>query len=253
VTDGDAATVEVRGLTKVYDNGHAALAGVDLTVQPGEMVALVGSNGAGKSTLMRCLVRLLEPTAGSASIDGAQVTGASKAQLRAIRKDVGFVFQKFHLVPRQSAFRNVTYGAIGRRGTRVVAPWLCPADVRSQAMAALERVGLAELACQRVDTLSGGQQQRVAIARMLLQQPKVILADEPVASLDPVSALGVMELLRDIAVERRLTVIAALHQVDYALAFTQRVVGLRAGRIALDRTTATCDAGDLRAVYGRAS
>ncbi|WP_250445611.1 phosphonate ABC transporter ATP-binding protein [Actinotalea sp. C106] len=248
-----AASVEVRGLTKVYADGHRALSGIDLTVEPGQVLALVGSNGAGKSTLLRCLVRLLEPTAGTALIDGADTTTASRRELRAIRTRVGFVFQKPALVGRLSAFTSVVHGAIGRRGSRCAVPALCPEDVREQAMVALDRVGLAHVAGRRVDALSGGQQQRVSIARMLVQDPAIILADEPVAALDPVSAVEVMELLRDVAVERGLTVLAALHHLDYAVTYTERIVGLQGGRVVLDRSTHEFETRELDAVYAGAS
>jgi phosphonate transport system ATP-binding protein len=244
-----AAAVEVRGLSKQYPNGHRALSGVDLSVAPGEVIALVGSNGAGKSTLLRCLVRLLEPTDGRVVIDGLDVRAAGRGELRDLRTSIGFVFQRYPLVPRVSVFHNVLHGAMGRRGARCLWPVVAPRDIRHEAMACLERVGLADLADRRADTLSGGQQQRVAIARLLLQRPRLILADEPVASLDPVAGVAVMELLRDIAVERQLTVIAALHQLDLALRFTQRIVGLQHGELKLDRDTRTCMSGDLDQVY----
>ena len=244
-----AAAVDISGLVKAFPNGHRALDGVDLRVEPGESVALVGSNGAGKSTLLRCLVRLVEPTEGRMSIDGADVRAAGRSELRRIRADVGFVFQKYPLVSRVSAFHNVLHGAMGRQGARCLSPLSAPRDVRREAMECLDRVGLADLATQRAGTLSGGQQQRVAVARMLLQRPRLILADEPVASLDPVAGVEVMELLRDVATERGLTVIAALHQLDYAIRFTERIVGLHGGRLKLDRTSADCLAVDLVGIY----
>jgi phosphonate transport system ATP-binding protein len=236
-----------------YPNGHRALDGVDLVVEPGEVVALVGSNGAGKSTLLRCLVRLLEPTSGQVSIGGVDVGAIDRAGLRRLRRDVGFVFQRFHLVPRLTAFHNVLHGAMGARGGRCLWPSTAPDEVRREAMACLDRVGLAGLAARRIDTLSGGQQQRVAIARALLQGPRLILADEPVASLDPVASVGVMELLAELAAERDMTVIAALHQVDFALRFTGRIVGLQQGRVVLDRPTTACVDGELDRVYALAA
>ena len=244
------AKIVVEGLSLRYPNGHEALRGVDLVVRSGELVALVGSNGAGKSSLLRCLVRLQEPTGGRAVTNGVDVRRAGTRQLRRLRQDVGFVFQRFNLVDRISVFHNVVHGAIGREGTRCVVPAFCTAAVRSEAMECLDRVGLAHLAGRRVDTLSGGQRQRVAIARTLMQKPRLVLADEPVASLDPAAGQDVMELLRSIAVERDLTVVAALHQVDFALTYTQRIVGLQDGRVTLDRPTAGCTAAQLSAVYG---
>jgi phosphonate transport system ATP-binding protein len=243
------SAVLARHLTKEYAPGHRALDDIELAVAPGEVVALVGSNGAGKSTLLRCLVRLLEPTSGEIVLDGVDVRAASRRELRRLRLQVGFVFQRFQLIPRLSAFHNVLLGALGRAGTRCVFPATAPDEVRTEAMACLERVGLAELAGRRVDALSGGQQQRVAIARMLLQRPRLVFADEPVASLDPVAGTGVMELLRDIAMERRLTVLVALHQLDFAMRYTDRIVGLRDGRVVLDREAECCPTTELDLVY----
>jgi phosphonate transport system ATP-binding protein len=182
-------------------------------------------------------------------VDGVDVRSAKRRELRELRSGVGFVFQHFHLIPRLSAFRNVLLGAMGRVGNRCVFPATAPDDARREAMQCLDRVGLAAFAERRVDALSGGQQQRVAIARMLVQRPRIVLADEPVASLDPVAGVGVMELLGDIAAERRLTVIVALHQLDLALRFTQRIVGLGDGRVVLDRATERCLMTELDVVY----
>jgi phosphonate transport system ATP-binding protein len=242
--------IEVTNLSVRYRRNTAvALSDVDLRVRDGETVALIGTNGAGKSTLLRCLVRLIEPAEGTITIGGAEVTGASRRKLREIRQDVGFVFQRFHLMPRLTAFHNVVHGAMGRHGSRCAWPVTAPSGVRRQAMECLERVGLAAYASRRVDTLSGGQQQRVAIARMLMQQPRVILADEPVASLDPASANSVMDLMCAIAAERGVTVIVALHQIELALRNADRIVGLRNGVLEFDRLACDCDAAQLDSIY----
>lgn len=242
--------IEVTDLSVRYRrNAAAALSGVDLRVPDGETVALIGTNGAGKSTLLRCLVRLIEPTEGSITIGGTEVTGASRRTLREVRQDVGFVFQRFHLIPRLTAFHNVVHGAMGRHGSRCAWPVTAPGAARRQAVECLTRVGLAAYADRRIDTLSGGQQQRVAIARMLMQQPRVILADEPVASLDPASANTVMDLLASIAAERGVTVIVALHQIELALRYTDRIVGLRNGVMDFDRAASDCDAARLDSIY----
>lgn len=245
--------IEVTNLFVRYRRNTAvALSGVDLRVPEGETVALIGTNGAGKSTLLRCLVRLIEPAEGDITIGGTEVTGASTRKLREIRQDVGFVFQRFHLIPRLTAFHNVVHGAMGRHGSRCAWPLTAPTGVRRHAMECLDRVGLAEYAGRRVDTLSGGQQQRVAIARMLMQRPRVILADEPVASLDPASAKSVMDLMGSIAAESGVTVVVALHQIDLALRYADRVVGLRKGVVDLDRSARDCDAAQLDSIYAEA-
>ncbi len=250
---GADTAIEVTNLSVRYRRNTAvALSGVDLRVPDGETVALIGTNGAGKSTLLRCLVRLIEPTEGAIAIGGADVTGASRRRLRESRQDVGFVFQRFHLIPRLTAFHNVVHGAMGRYGSRCAWPVSAPGGVRRQAMDCLDRVGLTEYAGRRVDTLSGGQQQRVAIARMLMQQPRVILADEPVASLDPASANSVMDLMCAIAAERGVTVIVALHQIELALRYADRVVGLRNGVVEFDQAARDCDAAQLDSIYAEA-
>ncbi|MGJ3507244.1 phosphonate ABC transporter ATP-binding protein [Enemella sp. A6] len=244
------AAVEVEGLTVRYPNGNQVLSGLDLKVGAGELVSLVGANGAGKSTLLRTLIRLQEPAEGTIRIGGEDVTTMRTRALRRVRTRVGFVFQKFNLATRMSVLSNVTMGACGTVGARAVVARTAPGEIKERAVAALERVGLADQAQRRVSSLSGGQQQRVAIARMLVQQPEVILADEPVASLDPVSGNAVMELLRSIAVDDGLTVIAALHQIDFALSFTDRVVGLQDGIIQLDQRAQQLAPTDLTGVYG---
>jgi phosphonate transport system ATP-binding protein len=247
---GSPLAIDVSNLRVRYRRtGSDALSGLNLRVQEGETVALIGTNGSGKSTLLRCLVRLVEPADGTISLGSTTVTKASRRALRDIRRDVGFVFQGFHLIPRLTAFHNVMHGAMGRRGARCAWPITSPGEVRRDAIGCLERVGLGGYANRRVDTLSGGQQQRVAIARMLMQKPRIILADEPVASLDPASATAVMELLCSIAAERDVTVVMALHQIDLALRYADRVVGLRNGVLELDRAAASCDPDQLSPIF----
>ncbi|PRC41822.1 phosphonate ABC transporter ATP-binding protein [Mycobacterium sp. ITM-2017-0098] len=247
---GSGVAIHVDDLRVRYRRtGTDALSGLNLQVNAGETVALVGTNGAGKSTLLRCLVRLIEPTSGTVTLAGTDVTASSRRALRGIRRDVGFVFQRFHLLPRLTVFHNVVHGAMGRHGTRCAWPLTSPGDVRREAMESLERVGLSGFADRRVDTLSGGQQQRVAIARMLMQRPAIILADEPVASLDPSSATAVMELMCSIAAERNVTVVMALHQLELALRYADRIVGLRGGAVDFDRPTAECDAAQLAPIF----
>ncbi|MGV0579002.1 phosphonate ABC transporter ATP-binding protein [Mycolicibacterium elephantis] len=249
-----ATAIDVSNLSVRYRrNGAVSLSRVGLTIPDGQIVALIGTNGAGKSTLLRCLVRLIEPAEGAVTIGGTEVTGASRRTLRQVRQDVGFVFQRFHLIPRLTVFHNVVHGAMGRHGSRCAWPLIAPRHVRAQAMEALGRVDLASYAGRRVETLSGGQQQRVAIARMLMQQPRVILADEPVASLDPASANSVMDLMSGIAAERGVTVVVALHQIDLALRYADRVVALRNGAVQFDRAARDCDAAQLSSIYAEES
>lgn len=228
-----------------------ALDGVSLTADAGEVLVLLGLSGSGKSTLLRHVDGLQAPTSGGVEVLGVDVTAARGRELRALRRRIGFVFQQFHLVGSLTVLENVCTGALGRlRGPRLGLPTY-PRAVREEALAQLDRVGLADRAFQRADTLSGGQQQRVAIARAVLQRPEVLLADEPVASLDPESAHQVMELIREVAAEERLTVLCSLHQVDLALSWGDRIVGLRSGRVVLDSPVRELDRARAMSVYGR--
>jgi len=229
-----AAPLRLAGLRKSF-GGREVLVGVDLTVGAGELVAVLGANGSGKSTALRCVVGLVEPDGGSIAIAGQEVVGLRGAQLVAARRRAAMVFQKIHLVERRSALDNVCCGALGRLGLREsLVPALFPRALREEAMACLHRVGLADRAVERVARLSGGQQQRVAIARALCQRAQVVLADEPVAALDPAAAEQVMALLARLAHEEGLGVAAVLHQPDLARRHADRVVGLLHGRVAFD-------------------
>ncbi len=241
--------IRVRGLRKDYPGGPRALDGVDLDVARGEFVALIGPSGAGKSTLLRCLNGLVTPTAGAVHVDGEAVTGASPESLRHIRARAGFVFQQFNLLRRLSVLENTLLGRLADTVEwRSLVGWFAPADV-ARARAVLARVGLDGLAARRVDTLSGGQQQRVAIARALLQAPAVVLADEPMASLDPALAHTVMELLRRINREDGITVIASLHVMELAQTYGQRIVALSRGRVAYDGPPGGLDAAATARIF----
>jgi phosphonate transport system ATP-binding protein len=251
VTTRNSEAVRVEGLTKVFPNGTRALNNVSLVVPEGQLLALVGLSGSGKSTLLRHVNGLLQPTSGQVSTLGVDIVNAPNSDVRLLRRNVGFVFQQFGLVGRLSALENVLSGALGRvRGPRFGIGMYSRA-LRKMAVDNLDRVGLAERAFQRADTLSGGQMQRVAIARSLMQQPKLLLADEPVASLDPESSAQVMDVLFRIVVEDQLTVICTLHQVELAMGWTNRVVGLRDGEIVLDRFVSEIHERDVMEVYRR--
>lgn len=246
------ASLSVSNLCKRFPDGTQALKDVSFEVTPGERVVLLGANGSGKSTLMGCAVRLEEATSGSVSIGGIETTKARGRRLREVRRGVGTVFQQFHLVGNLSVFHNTLHGALGRnRGPRGWFPATAPAGERRRAMECLERVDLDHLAERRADTLSGGQQQRTALARMLMQDPQLVLADEPVASLDPTAGRKVMDLLWEIGHERRMTVVCTLHQLDLALDYAERIIGLKDGRVVLDRPVAEVDRRELEALYDR--
>ena len=243
------SVLTVSGLTKDF-GGRAVLGGIDFALAPGQSTALIGANGSGKSTLLRCLVRLVEPTAGRITMLGREVTALSPRDLRAFRAQVGIVWQRHNLVPRLSALANVVHGVQARMsGPRAWFQALAPADVRDEAMSCLERVGLADRALARVDSLSGGQQQRVAIARMLMQRPAFILADEPDASLDPQTGEEVMDLLRGLVRQEGLSLLVISHRLEHTLAYSDRILGLAQGCIALDLPTAKANAADLRRFF----
>lgn len=246
--------IEIQDLHKVFDRGQVhALRGVSLNIEKGEGVILLGHNGSGKSTLLRCLNHLETPTSGSIRFDGLEVDRMHGRQLRHMRRRIGVVFQRFNLVGNASAFQNVLFGAIGRLGFRRTLNAFASKELRDEAMHAIDRVGLAAKAGQRADELSGGQQQRIAIARTLVQRPEVMLADEPIASLDPRAAKEVMDLLWDVGREQQYTVICTLHQLDIALAYGDRLVGLKTGEKVLDtREPNTLSPDDLNWLYDAA-
>lgn len=242
--------VTVRDVSKQFPDGTVALERIDLRVEPGEGVVLLGPNGSGKSTLLRCMVGLEQVTNGSIWVGEVETTAARGRRLREMRGQVGFVFQRFNLVGSLSVFHNALHGALGRsRGPVSWWPMTAPEPERQQAMECLDRVGLGHLAGRRADTLSGGQQQRLALARMLMQSPRMILADEPVANLDPKAGREVMDLLWSIGREQGLTIICALHQLDFAVQYADRLVGLRQGRVALDDRTGCFSRGELEQLY----
>jgi phosphonate transport system ATP-binding protein len=224
---GAAAGIRLSGVRKAF--GHCAvLDGISLEVHPGEIVALLGPSGVGKTTLFRCLTRLLDPDAGEMWVAGYPMHRLQGAALARARRDVGHVFQQFNLVRRLSALDNAAAGRLASTPLwRVIARRFSRGD-RALAFAALQRVGLSAHVHQRADRLSGGQQQRVAIARALVQGSRVLLADEPVASLDPETSASVLSLLREVSRERGMTVLCSLHQPDLAVGFADRVIAFQA-------------------------
>ena len=246
-----SVAIRVDRLNKSFGRKQA-LFDLALSVQPGEMVALIGASGSGKSTLLRHLAGLARGDAGSIEVLGRQVQsdGRLNGDVRRQRADIGYIFQQFNLVGRLSVLQNVLLGGLGRMPRWRGSLSLFNPEEKQRALQALERVGLAEFAAQRASTLSGGQQQRVAIARALCQQAEVILADEPIASLDPESARKVMEILADINRRDGKTVVVTLHQVDYAVRYCQRAVALKGGRIHFDGPTDSFNPDLLNDLYG---
>ena len=249
----DAAVLSVRNATKSFGS-RRALNAVSLEVHKGEMIALIGPSGSGKSTLLRSISGLQTIDSGEGRIEAfgqpVQTDGRISSKVREARIRIGFIFQQFNLVGRLPLFSNVALGSLGRIPFWKGLLGLWPEETKQAAMAALARVGVAEYAGQRANTLSGGQQQRGAIARALVQKAKIILADEPVASLDPVSARKVMDILRDLNRTDGLTVVVTLHQVDYALRYCDRVVALKAGQVVYDGPASGLERKQLIDIYG---
>jgi len=242
--------IRLSGVTKQF-GATTALKGADLEVARGEIVVLLGLSGSGKSTLLRHLDGLETPTSGTVEVLGSSVPALKGKALRSLRSRVGFIFQQFELVPSLTVLENVLTGSLsGVRGPRL-GLWGYSKDAKLRALGHLERVGLLEAAYQRSDTLSGGQQQRVAIARALMQRPEILLADEPVASLDPESSDQVMALIREIAADQGLTVVCSLHQVDLAISWADRIVGLRHGGVVLNTSTSGLSKAEVMEIYGR--
>jgi phosphonate transport system ATP-binding protein len=239
----------IERLVKDYPGNVRALDDVSLTVPDGEFLVLIGLSGSGKSTLLRCINRLVEPTAGRILLDDVDITAARAADLRAIRRNIGMIFQQFNLVRRSSVLTNVLTGRLG-----YVSPWQSvlnhfgEEDFR-RALMNLERVGLRERAHQRADRLSGGQQQRVGIARALMQEPRIMLADEPVASLDPATSHSVLKYLQQINREG-MTVICSLHFLSLARTYGTRVVALKGGRLMFDGLPSEIDERRFKDIYG---
>ena len=234
-----------------YRGGVQALRGLDLTIEDGEFVVIVGLSGAGKSTLLRALNGLVPATGGSITVDGAEVVGASATELRALRSQIGMIFQTFNLVNRTSVLNNVLMGRLGSVPAWRSTLGLWPADDRERAMQALERVGIVEKAYVRASDLSGGQQQRVGIARALAQEPSLMLADEPVAALDPVTSRQVMGDLQRINRELGITTLVNLHFLDLAREYGRRLIGLRDGLMVFDGDIGDVDDTTFRDIYGR--
>jgi phosphonate transport system ATP-binding protein len=239
----------VHDLTMRYENGHTALRNLDLSVHAGEVVVVLGSNGSGKSTFMKCVVGLNRPTAGSVEVAGRDLAALSGEGLRRARLPLALISQNANLVKRRSVLANVCCGTLGRHRTLATALGRLPRDEIEPARACLDEVGLLHLSGQRAGTLSGGQAQRVAVARALAQRPHVLLADEPVASLDPEAADEVMRLFRRLATEDGLAVVCVLHQPQLAMRYADRLVGLRRGRLEFDRPASDVSAQQIASLY----
>ena len=223
--------LEIKNLRKVYPDGTEALKGISFTVEDGEFLVIIGLSGSGKSTLLRCINRLVDPTEGEIILDGDIVSSLPSGELRTVRRKIGMIFQHFNLVKRSSVLTNVLSGRLGYVNPASSLMYRFPERDRKRAFEALEMVGITDQAYKRADELSGGQQQRVGIARALMQDPSLILADEPVASLDPVLAHSILGYLEKLNKQEGITVLCSLHYLDLVQRYATRVIGLKDGNI----------------------
>ena len=242
--------IEIRKLNKFYDNGVHALKNVDLKIEKGEFVILLGLSGSGKSTLLRSINRLIEPTSGEIIFNGANVTTAKSKELRKIRRKIGMIFQHFNLIPNLSVLTNTLTGKLGYLNFFESLKLASNKKNKELAVENIKRVGLGNFVYQKVKNLSGGQQQRVSIARALMQEPLLILADEPVASLDPATADSVMKYLGELNKKDNITVICSLHFLSLARKYGSRVVALKQGEIVFDGLPTQIDEKKFKEIYG---
>jgi phosphonate transport system ATP-binding protein len=240
----------IENLTKIYDNGFKALDKINLEIPEGQFVSIIGLSGSGKSTLLRCINRLIDPTEGRIIWNGVDITAATDDELKHIRRRIGMIFQQFNLVKRSSVLTNVMSGRLGYVNPIYSLFNYFPPKERAHAMQALQRVGISEKANNRASALSGGQQQRVGIARALMQDPEMMLADEPVASLDPATSHSVMKYLELLNKEDGLTVLCSLHFLSLARAYADRVIALKDGRLEYDGPPEDIDEARFRQIYG---
>ena len=249
--EGLVTMIEFKDVSLIYPNGTPGLKNINLKIENGEFVVVVGLSGAGKSTLIRSMNRLVTPTDGELLIDGKNILNYNTRKLRNLRTEVGMIFQNYNLVKRSTVMKNVISGRLGHTGTLKSILNLFSKEEIALAYKSLERVNIAEKLYQRADQLSGGQQQRVAIARVLTQQPKVVLADEPVASLDPPTSHQVMTYLRKINKEDNITTVVNLHFIDMAMEYADRIIGMRAGEIVFDGPASEVSESTFEEIYGR--
>ncbi|MBL8584311.1 MAG: phosphonate ABC transporter ATP-binding protein [Rhizobiaceae bacterium] len=243
--------LEIRGVSRRFGK-HTAVASVDISIPRGQMVGIIGRSGAGKSTLLRMINRLIDPSEGTIVHDGVDVSALRGAALRRWQRDCAMIFQQFNLVPRLNVLTNVLLGRLNHRSTLMNLVGAFSREERAGAIAALERLDIVRTALQPAGTLSGGQQQRVAIARALTQEPRLLLADEPIASLDPLNAKVVMDSLADINRREGITVITNLHTLDTARGYCERVIGMAAGKVVFDGPPDALTREAVRTVYGAA-
>ncbi|MFD1670508.1 phosphonate ABC transporter ATP-binding protein [Agrilactobacillus yilanensis] len=241
--------LEVKNLEKSYQKDKTALKDISFSIEPGKFVAIIGPSGAGKTTILRSLNQLIKDDSGQILLDNQDLRTANKAELRKHRRQIGMIFQNYNLVERLTVIENVLHGRLGYKSTLAGVFGRYTEDEKKEAMVLLDKVGLKEFALQRCSELSGGQKQRVGIARSLIQHPKVILCDEPIASLDPISAQTVMQLLKELTEEFNIICIANLHQINIAKKYADQIIGIRKGELVFDEPAADLSEATLAELY----
>ncbi|WP_019122103.1 phosphonate ABC transporter ATP-binding protein [Brevibacillus massiliensis] len=242
--------LEFKNVSKQYGHDTKALSDVSFAVKEGEFVSIIGPSGAGKSTLLRCINRMIDASSGEIIFDGANVMDFRKKELKKLRTRIGMIFQHYNLVNRLSVIENVLHGRLGYKSTLAGVLGLYTEEEKQQAYSILRILGLEDHIYKRCDQLSGGQKQRVGIARALVQNPKMLLCDEPIASLDPNASRIIMEHLKNISSSMGITVIINLHQVDVALKYSDRIIGVNKGRVVYDGTPDGVKTNELQSIYG---
>ncbi|WP_459129080.1 phosphonate ABC transporter ATP-binding protein [Guggenheimella bovis] len=242
--------ISVDHLSKEYVKGSKALTDITFDVEKGEFISIIGPSGAGKSTLLRCFNRMIDPTSGSITIDGMQVESLKKTELKQLRRQIGMIFQHYNLVNRLTVLENTLHGRLGYNSALRGMFGIYTKEEKEKAMSILDTLGLSDQMHKRCDRLSGGQKQRVGIARALVQEPKVILCDEPIASLDPSSARIIMDYLHNVNKKLGITCIFNLHQVDVAMKYSDRIIGINAGKILFDGSPKDLEPAMIHRIYG---
>lgn len=245
--------ITFKNVSKRYPGGRLALDSLTLTIEAGTIVSVIGPSGAGKTTFIRCINRLIDCSAGSVEIDGEPVQQAGSRRLKQLRRKIGMIFQNYNLVERLTVFENALHGCLGSMPFYRSVFGLYPQEGRARALALLEELGLSEHLYQRCADLSGGQKQRVGIARALMQEPDILLCDEPVSSLDPQSAQDILEYIKKIVKARGLTCIMNMHHVEYAQRYSDRIIGLRHGQLVFDGTSAELSDAALHTIFASES
>ena len=241
--------LEFKNVSKIYDNDTKALDDVSFTVEEGEFVSIIGPSGAGKSTLLRCINRLIDASRGAIIFDGQDITQVKGKELRKVRTRTGMIFQHYNLVDRLSVIENVLHGTLGKKSTLSGMAGHYTEQEKETAFEILKELGLGDQVYKRCDELSGGQKQRVGIARAIMQQPKLILCDEPIASLDPKASKVIMDQLKEINESKKITCIVNLHQVDVAMKYSERIIGVSGGKIVYDGSPENLNQDMIHRIY----